>query len=392
MKKKIIIVWSSSFLPNIGGLESVVAEYAKFFFLKNKVLIISNRYPRDLKKKDFYMDILVKRYNFFHSPLNYLKSFRFDLLVSWFFFKIVTLVELFIFFIKVKPNIVNLHFPDHQIFEILFLKLFFKFNIIINLHGNEVERIKYLKKYSLRYFFYFRLFNESKYIIACSNSLISKAKTLFPEVDNNKWIVLYNGVSTTFLSKKTNSTKSDYIFSAMRFVPKKGLDLMVKSLSKIKLKDNIIIAGGNKNDAEKLLGTIKTDLSINFIGKLKPKLILTYLKNTRLTIIPSLDEPFGIFLAEALCCGSPIVVTNVGGIPEVIFLAKMNLSNQQKQIFDSFVQVVPPDINSISKSIKFFIENSKESDDFMKLVPIIRKNFEWKLILGNLNKLIKENI
>ena len=35
-KKKTLIVWSSSFLPNIGGLESVVEEYANFFSLKNK--------------------------------------------------------------------------------------------------------------------------------------------------------------------------------------------------------------------------------------------------------------------------------------------------------------------------------------------------------------------
>ena len=66
LKKRTLIVWSSSFLPNIGGLESVVAEYANFFSLKNKVIIISNRYPRNLKKKDFHNNILVKRYNFFH--------------------------------------------------------------------------------------------------------------------------------------------------------------------------------------------------------------------------------------------------------------------------------------------------------------------------------------
>ena len=41
LKKRTLIVWSSSFLPNIGGLESVVAEYAKFFSQKSKVIIIS---------------------------------------------------------------------------------------------------------------------------------------------------------------------------------------------------------------------------------------------------------------------------------------------------------------------------------------------------------------
>lgn len=391
-KKRTLIIWSSSFLPNIGGLESVVAEYANFLSLKNKVIIISNRYPRNLKKKDFHNNILVKRYKFFHSPLNYVKNFRFDLLFSWLFFKILTILKLFDLFIKNKPNAVNVHFPDNQIFEILFLKLFFKFEIIINLHGNEVERIKYLKNYSLRYYFYKRLFKESKHIIACSNSLISEAKSIFPKVDNNKWKVIYNGVNTIFLSEKLNITKSDYIFSAMRFVPKKGLDLMLKSLSLIKLENNIIIAGGDKDAAKKLLGSMITNLSVNFSGKLKPKSILAYLKNTRLTIIPSREEPYGIFLAEAICCGSPIVVTNVGGIPEVISLAKTNLSNEQKRIFDNFVKVVPPNIHSISKSIKLILENKRENDDYIKLIPIIRKNFEWEIILSNFYNLIRVNI
>ena len=393
LKLENIIVWTGSFYPRIGGLENASLEYANYLNEKgHNVKIITNKYPLNLISKDQINGMGIRRFRFFHSPINYLRKLRLDLFIGWVFFKIFTIAQLIFYFYKKKPKIVNLHFPDHQLFEILLLKIFFEFDLIVNLHGNEIDRLKYLKRTNLKYLFYQKILKNSKFIIACSKSLLNETFSLFPEIDFNKCKVVYNGVNDSFFHNKANTVKRDYIFSAMRFIPKKGLDLMIKSINVLKLKNNIIIAGGDKKDAEKLLGKIKTDLSINFTGKLETKLIFMYLKDSRLTIIPSRKEPYGIFLAEALCCGSPIVVTNVGGIPEVISLAKTNLNEKQKKIFDSFVKVVSPNIHSISKSIDVLLQNSKESDDYIKLTPIIRKNFEWKIILGNFYKLIRVDI
>mgnify|MGYP001185290433 CR=1 FL=1 len=393
LKFKNILVWTGSFYPKIGGLEIASLEYAKY--LKEKghyVSVITNKYPLNLNSKEYINGIKIRRFRFFHSPFNYLRKLRLDIFIYWIFMKIFTLVQLIFYFFKEKPKIVNLHFPDHQLFEILILKFFFKFDLIINLHGSEITQVKYLKRTNLKYFFYQLVFKKSMLIVACSKSLLDMAFRLFPELDYDKCTVVYNGVNNSFFFNKINVLKSDYIFSAMRFVPKKGLDLMIKSINSLKLKNKIIIAGGDKKDAKKLLGDLKTDLSISFIGKLKPKSILKHLKDTRLTIIPSREEPFGIFLAEALCSGSPVVVTNVGGIPEVISLAKRNLSKKQKQTFDSFVKVVTPNTRLISKSVELLLENDKGNDDYIKIIPLIRKNFKWEIILDNFYKLIRVNI
>ena len=60
---------------------------------------------------------------------------------------------------RTGPDVVNLHFPDHQLFECYLLKHLFRFKLVISLHGKEVERMVSLENRSLKRFFYKKLFN-----------------------------------------------------------------------------------------------------------------------------------------------------------------------------------------------------------------------------------------
>lgn len=52
-------------------------------------------------------------------------------------------------------------------------------------------------------------------------------------------------------------------------------------------------------------------------GSRSPELIEAY-GRAWVTVLPSLGEAFGLVLAEALACGTPVVGSNAGGIPEVL--------------------------------------------------------------------------
>ena len=121
------------------------------------VRIITNRYPRTLKSYEIISNLKVYRYTFLISPIHYLLSNRIDLFFTWFFYKPITLIKLMINFIRFKPKVVNLHFPDHQLLECYLLMLLFRFKLIISVHGNEVERMRTLSKRSIKYYLYNKL-------------------------------------------------------------------------------------------------------------------------------------------------------------------------------------------------------------------------------------------
>ncbi|MFL3015358.1 MAG: glycosyltransferase [Candidatus Neomarinimicrobiota bacterium] len=62
--------------------------------------------------------------------------------------------------------------------------------------------------------------------------------------------------------------------------------------------------------------------------------ISSYFSRTSVTVISSRYEAYGIVIVEAICCGSPIVATKVGGIPEIIKLFQNDMSiNEKKNCF-----------------------------------------------------------
>ena len=355
-------------------MQSVTNEIGQFLLNKNwSVRVISNRYPKTLKHQENIDGLEVKRYFFLSNPIEYLRSGRIDLFFLWMALKPLNFLWLFTEFYRFKPKIVNLHFPDHQLLECILLKIIFRFKLIISLHGNEVDRMEKLRKKSIKYYFYNKIFQYAYCITGCSKYLINKFEIVFPHIDSNKYIILYNGVSDEFINHKIYEQKSKFIFSAGRFVPVKGLDLLLEANKSLK-ENHLIIAGGFEKDLLKL--GLRKEKNINLIGPISKMEIAKYLSTTQLTAIPSKIEAYGILLAEALCCGSPVVITNVGGISETISLAKNNLNSYEKEIFDHFVILVEPDAFSIKNGIETLM-NSNIISQFLELVPKIRTEFKW---------------
>lgn len=70
------------------------------------------------------------------------------------------------------------------------------------------------------------------------------------------------------------------------------------------------------------------DLNITFTGSIQdPALMQMYYRAADLFVLPSLAENSPLVIIEALTCGTPVVASNVGGIPELI-------DNDSGQLFE----------------------------------------------------------
>ena len=337
--KKNILIWSASYVPVLGGLQTITESLAEGLKSRgNNITVLTNRIPSKLPKFELINDIPVYRYRFFHA-IAPISSFR-SLVISIYGFCIFPfrLIQLFFLFRSLKPDIINIHFPSQQIWWVRFLqKLFPSVECIISLHGNEIlqffeandgivqprlkrnlaiaEKIKihFLKSCLL----------NSRAVTACSLYLMNMAKIIMND-KKFKGYVVYNGVDfTRFETKSRKSVEEKYLFAFGRLIYAKGFDMLIRCFKRLldqKEENYKLIIGGTGEELtnlKKLAVDLAVDDKIFFPGRLSPEDIVSYLQHSALTIIPSRNESFGISLLEAIAGKSNIVATNIGGLPEI---------------------------------------------------------------------------
>ena len=104
-----------------------------------------------------------------------------------------------------------------------------------------------------------------------------------------------------------------------------GIDTLIQAFALVKNRlpelsiQLILVGGGSKTQTyQKLVKSLKVEESVEFVGKVDFSQIVSQYNRIDIFAALSRAESFGVAVLEALACGVPAVVSNVGGLPEVI--------------------------------------------------------------------------
>ena len=233
---------------------------------------------------------------------------------------------------------------------------------------------------------------EAWKVICCSDYMVSHAKWVFG-LPEDKMVMIPNGVKTQIYKdiNKGEGKKFRTMFALPeekivlyvgRLVFEKGIHILVNAAPKILEKVNakfIIVGSGYMK--EQLLDIVKSmnlEHKVLFAGFLEDDILLKLQKYADVSIVPSLFEPFGIVALEAMAAGSPIVVSDTGGLSEIV------------DHNSTGVKIYPNDPESLAWGVTKILLDEKYSAYLRKnAYEKIKEKYDWKKIALKTKKIYK---
>ncbi|ACK65542.1 glycosyl transferase group 1 [Rippkaea orientalis PCC 8801] len=215
------------------------------------------------------------------------------------------------------------------------LKHYFKIPVIGTIHATEYGRHNGLHTDTQRYIASKEgsLIYNAWRVIVCSNYMHDELRRVF-NTPADKIDVIYNGIRP---EKKEKDPKFDYwsfrrrfaednekiIYYVGRMSYEKGVSVLLKAATKVfwelqgyaKL---VIIGGGNTHHLQNQAFQLGIRDKCNFTGFMSDEDLDKFQTVADCAVFPSLYEPFGIVALESFAAKVPVVVSDAGGLPEVV--------------------------------------------------------------------------
>jgi glycogen(starch) synthase len=173
---------------------------------------------------------------------------------------------------------------------------------------------------------------EAWRVICCSDYMVQHVKWAFG-LPNDKLAMIPNGVTPadyqnvekedlrSFRAKYALPSEKIVLYVG-RLVYEKGIHILInavpKVLSKVDAKFVIVGSGYMQEQLLNIVRSMGLEHKVLFTGFVDEKSLLKLQKVSDVSVVPSLFEPFGIVALEAMAAKSPVVVSDTGGLSEIV--------------------------------------------------------------------------
>lgn len=386
--KILMLTWE--YPPNIvGGIARVVHDLSKKLVQKGHEVHVITYQEGNLKAEENDEGVYVHRVkNYMINPNSF---------TEWIMQLNFCMTERAISLINKTGKFDLIHAHDWlSMYSAKTLKHGFDIPITATIHATENGRQKGIHNDLQRYIndAEWLLSYEAQNIICNSYFMKSEIQRLFG-VPYEKVDVIPNGINVNKFDgvEKDMEFRRNYaadnekiIFFAGRLVPEKGVNVLLDAFMKIRQHYHdvkIVIAGKGPMLDEWRQKAYNMGISdkVYFTGLLNDEQITKMYKVIDIAVFPSTYEPFGIVALEGMLSGTPTVVSDAGGLNEII---RHGIDGMKSYAGNA---------NSLADSILEILFNKQLANQIVDCaVKKIKESYNWDLIADKTIKIYEKTI
>ncbi|EGG46330.1 glycogen synthase [Streptomyces griseoaurantiacus] len=172
-------------------------------------------------------------------------------------------------------------------------------------------------------------------VVAVSGAMREDILTCYPALDPARVHVIHNGIDTTLYRPDPGTDVLDrigldrgrpYVVFVGRITRQKGVPHLLRAVRRIDPAAQVVLCAGAPDTPEidrefrELYAELsRTRADVHWISRMLPRAdVIQLLTHAAVFVCPSVYEPLGIVNLEAMACGTAVVASRVGGIPEVV--------------------------------------------------------------------------
>jgi glycogen(starch) synthase len=214
------------------------------------------------------------------------------------------------------------------------LKHIFRKPLIVTMHSTEIGRREGLHTDTEKMIHETEawLTYEAWKVICCSDYMVQHVKWAFG-LPNDKLVMVPNGVNPQiynglekqdlkYFRSKFALPEEKLVLYVGRLVYEKGIHILINAvprvLSKVNAKFVIVGSGYMKDQLSTIVRSMGLEHKVLFQGFMDEENLLKLQKSADVCVVPSMFEPFGIVALEAMAAKSPVVVSDTGGLSEIV--------------------------------------------------------------------------
>jgi starch synthase len=172
-------------------------------------------------------------------------------------------------------------------------------------------------------------------VIAVSQGVRQDVMSCYPNVDPDRIHVIHNGIDPEIYRRQPAAETltrfgidpdQPYAFFNGRITRQKGLPFLLKAALEMDPKHQLVIVASSPDTPEigaevaALAERVRAERgNLVWIGEFIPRAELIHLHSSATVFVcPSIYEPFGLVILEAMACETAVIASHVGGIPEIV--------------------------------------------------------------------------